>query len=135
MTRKQFNEWVAKMVEKYKNEKLFNDCDTRTIKDVVICVDRNHNVGIAKCHPDDEFNSSIGTAIAYARMKGMKIPKVDNYKKLSEMENGDIFHGITGGRYIFIGKHKKIDRYVVWKVSTEKYLEFVKSDIEFRMVD
>ena len=57
MTKKQFDEWVEKMVEKYKSEKFWSACETRTVKDVVICVDRNHKVGIAKCHPDDEFNS------------------------------------------------------------------------------
>ena len=132
MTRKQFDEWVEKMVERYKNEKLFNHCDTRIIKDVIICVDCNHKVGIAKCHPDDEFNPFIGTAIAYARMRGIKVPKVTTYKKLSEMKNGDIFY-YDKERYVYIGKRG--NRHVVWKELAEKYFDYLSAEKEYEMVD
>lgn len=131
MTRKQFDEWVAEMIKRYKADRF---CDTRTIKDVVICVDRNHKVGIAKCHPNDEFNALIGTAIAYARMKGIKVPKVTNYKRLSEMVNGDIFKiKISGYNYRYIGKDE-FNRYVCRNTTTNKYDAFYDNG-EYEMVE
>lgn len=132
MTKVQFDEWVAKMVEKYKSEKFWSACETRTVKDVVICVDRNHKVGIAKCHPDDEFNPFIGTAIAYARMRGIEVPKVTIYKKLSEMKNGEIFKGLYGDIYRYIGKNK--DAYVSYRLGDKRYCT-MPFDTEYEMVD
>ena len=134
MTRKQFDEWVEKMVEKYKSEKFWSACETRTVKNVVICVDRNHKIGIAKCHPDDEFNPFIGTAIAYARMRGFEVPKVTNYKRLSQMVNGDIFKiKFSGYYYIYIGKDE-FNRYVCRNITTNKYDAFYDND-EYEMVE
>lgn len=132
MTREQFDEWVEKMVEKYKSEKFWSACETRTVKDVVICVDRNHKVGIAKCHPDDEFNPFIGTAIAYARMRGLEVPKVIIYKKLSEMKNGEGFKGLYGDTYRYIGKNK--DAYVSYRLGDKRYCT-MPFDTEYEMVD
>lgn len=68
-------------------------------------------------------------------MREIKVPKVDIYKKLSEMKNGDIFYGITGKKFIYIGKNERVKRHVVWRINPEKYLEFFDSDTEYRMVD
>ena len=135
MTRKQFDKWVEKMVEKYQHERFFSACEIHVVKNVVICADHNHNVGIAKCHPDDEFNVLIGIAIAYARCKGIEIPKINVYKKLSEMKNGDIFYGVCQQKFIYIGKNEKIERYVIWDTLLKKYYEFYDTDTEYRMVD
>lgn len=132
MTRKQFDEWVKKMVEEYKSEKFWSACETRTVKDVVICVDCNHKVGIAKCHPDDEFNPFIGMAIAYARMRGYKVPKITVYKKLSEMKNGEKFY-YDKEKYIYVGKRG--NHHVVWKELAEKYFEHLSAEKEYEMVD
>lgn len=133
MTRKQFNEWVGKMVKRYKIEQLSNDYEMRTIKNVIICVDRNHKVGIAKCHPDDKFNIFIGMAIAYARMRGLEVPKVTNYKRLSEMVNGDRFIYRKKTVLHFIGKYPFLkDMYVMLDNSGTTY---VLADEEFEMVD
>ena len=132
MTRRQFDEWVEKMVEKYKSEKFWSACETRTVKDVVICVDRNHNVGIAKCHPDDEFNPFIGTAIAYARMRGFEVPKVTIYKKLSEMKNGERFVDVVGDTFRYVAKDR--DVFVVWSYEDKKYWA-MPFDVEYEMVD
>ena len=123
------------MLRGYEKDRCSNNCDTRTVKNVVICVDCNHNVGIAKCHPNDEFNALIGTAIAYARMRGFEVPKVDTYKKLSEMKNGNIFYGVCQQKFMYIGKNEKINRYVIWDMFLRKYYEFYDSDTEYRMVD
>ena len=132
MTRKQFDEWVEKMVEKYKHERFFNGCETRAVKNVVICVDCNHKVGIAKCHPDDEFNPFIGTAIAYARMRGLEVPKVTIYKKLSEMKNGENFVDMFGDTFRYVAKDKNV--FVVWSYKNKKYWS-MPFDVEYEMVD
>ena len=132
MTRKQFDEWVEKMVARYRHERFFSACETRIVKNVVICIDRNHKVGIAKCHPDDEFNPYIGTAIAYARMRGIKVPKVTICKKLSEMKNGDIFY-YDKERYVYIGKRG--NRHVVWKELAKDYFDYLSAEKEYEMVD
>lgn len=134
MTKVQFNEWVERMIRKAKNEQLSNDCEMRTVKDVIICVDRNRNVGIAKCHPDDEFNPLIGRAIAYARCKGIEVPKVTNCKRLSEMVNGDTFKmKISGYYYRYIGKDE-FNRYVCRNITTNRYDAFFDKD-EYEMVE
>ena len=132
MTKTQFDKWVMRMIERYKNERLFSDCESREVKDVVICVDRNHNVGIAKCHPDDKYNVNVGIAIAYARMRGIRVPKVITYKKLSEMKNGDRFYNKGGSEFTFIGKNK--GKYVVWNYLNDKYVEWLTDD-EYEVVD
>ena len=132
MTRKQFEEWVERMLRGYEKERCLNHCDTRRIKDVIICVDCNNNVGIAKCHPDDEFDALIGTAIAYARMRGFEVPKVTIYKKLSEMKNGEKFKGMFGNTYRYIGKNK--DAYVAYCLQSNIY-NTMPFDLAYEMVD
>lgn len=132
MTRKQFEEWVERMLRGYEKDICSNNCDTRRIKNVIICVDCNNNVGIAKCHPNDEFNALIGTAIAYARCKGIKVPKVTICKKLSEMKNGETFNGMFGNTYRYIGKNK--NAYVAYCLNDEGY-RTMPFDIEYEMVD
>ena len=132
MTRKQFDEWVEKMIRRYEEDRSSNNCDTRTVKNVIICVDCNHNVGIAKCHPNDEFNALIGTAIAYARMRGFKVPDVIIYKTLPEMKNGDIFY-YDKERYVYIGKRG--NRHVVWKELAKDYFDYLSTEREYEMVD
>jgi hypothetical protein len=132
MTRKQFDEWVERMLRGYEKDRCSNNCDTRRVKNVIICVDCNNNVGIAKCHPSDEFNALIGTAIAYARMKGIEVPKVTICKKLSEMKNGEMFKGLYGNTYRYIGKN--IDAYVSYRLEDKKYCT-MPHDLGYEMVD
>jgi hypothetical protein len=132
MTRKQFDEWVERMLRGYEKDRCSNNCDTRRVKNVIICVDCNNNVGIAKCHPSDEFNALIGTAIAYARMRGFEVPKVTICKKLSEMKNGEMFKSLYGNTYRYIGKN--IDAYVSYRLEDKKYCT-MPHDLGYEMVD
>lgn len=55
--------------------------DYKTLYNVTFVVIREHNslavkkIGIARCNKTDTFVSEIGIAIAYAKAKGIKIPK------------------------------------------------------------
>lgn len=66
--------------------------------------------GIAICHENDEFNSEIGIAYAWARYKREEIPHFPVNKKLSEMQNGDTFY-FHNSKYQFIG-HYKLNIYI-----------------------
>lgn len=71
MTKEEFSLWVDTMVKNidYKRYSAYRFDTT------VICYDKKtRKVGVAMCHPDDNFNMSIGKAIAYARCKGYSIP-------------------------------------------------------------
>lgn len=133
MTRKQFDEWVERMLRGYEKDRCSNNCDTCRVKNVIICVDCNNNVGIAKCHPGDEFNALIGTAISYARMRGFEVPKVTTIcKKLSEMKNGENFVDIYGGIFRYVAKDK--NDFVVWNYESKTYWG-MSYDIKYEMVD
>ena len=132
MTKIEFKKWVKEMCKKAETGNIHNVCDIVVRNNVTVCIDSKGKVGIAKCHPDDTFSYDIGTAIAYARCKGIKIPKVTIYKKLSEMENGEMFKGITKGTYRYIGKNK--DAYVAYRLDSEKYYT-MPYDVEYEMVD
>ena len=103
-----FEEWVEVVNTQFVSDFKNGNCDVEWLFDgkVTICYDIvNNKVGIAKCHPDDENNCTIGKAIAYARCKGYKIPKQKVYKTFSEMKYGDKFKGFFGDTYIFLSKN------------------------------
>ena len=71
MTKEEFSLWVDTMAKNidYKRYSAYRFDTT------VICYDKKtRKVGVAMCHPDDNFNMNIGKAIAYARCKGYSIP-------------------------------------------------------------
>lgn len=134
MTRRQFDEWVEKMVKQYEKD---GDVLIRTFgsKTHVAYNFKTQKTSIARCHPKDTYVYEIGQAIAYARCKGYEILKQSVYKKLSEMKNGDVFYGMTGKKFMYIGKNGKVNRHVIWRINPEKYLEFIDTNEEYRMVD
>lgn len=112
MTREEFNSWVDTMIKGIDYKRFFTyrldttETSGRRIvppkNRTVICYDeKTHKVGVAICHPDDEFNMSIGKAIAYARCRGYSIPKIDTYKTLKQMKHGDVF-AYGGQEFMFI---------------------------------
>lgn len=134
MTKIEFMKWVREMIKKYNVEKYNKGCSRMIYNKIVVCIDSNRNIGIAKCHPDDDYDYNIGIAIAYARCKGIEVPKVTNYKRLSEMENGDIFKiKFSGYNYRYIGKDE-FNRYVCRNTTTNKYDAFYDNG-EYEMVE
>lgn len=133
MTRKQFDEWagkIAKMVVKSSRYD-YNSFNNGTI---VVLDTRTGKVGVARLHSDDDYNLLTGVAIAYARIRGMEIPKIVTYKRLSEMQNGEMFYADRREKYQFIGKNHNKNRYVVWKELSGDYLDYF-SDNMFEMVE
>lgn len=107
MTKIEFDNWVDEMGKKfyYDNNVYKNYIDGRgDDRGVIIMYNfKNQKIGIARCHPDDTFVYKIGVAIAYARCKGIEVPKISTYKKFCELKNGDRFR-IQNVPYFFIGK-------------------------------
>ena len=132
MTEKEFKKWTRKMCKAAEIGNAHNDCDVVMRSNVTVCVDSNGKIGIAKCHPDDVFDCDTGIAIAYARCKGIEIPKVTVCKKLSEMENGEIFDGMFGNTYRYIGKNK--DAYVAYCLNDKQY-RTMSFDVVYEMVE
>lgn len=119
---KDFNEW-AKAEGKIIYNILHKDfCEEEGFRYSVVVnrkyktvniVDMKYNGhGSSKCLEDDEFRTNIGITIAYYKMMKWELPKKVVYKKLSEMEQGDIFSGVLG-RYKFICYNKTDNSFVV----------------------
>ena len=134
MTKAQFDKWVERMIKQYDKD---NDILIRLFGSTTyIAYDfKTQRTSIARCHPKDIFNSKIGTAIAYARVRGLEVPKIETYKMLCEMKNGDVFHGMTGKKFMYIERNRKIDRHVIYAISSGKYLEFIDTFEKYRMVE
>lgn len=76
MNKKEFRQWVKKAYGDFQKDKqaiAYSGCS-----DIVIVYDTTAvKSAIAKCHPQDTFDYDTGVAIAYARLKGIEIPKVE----------------------------------------------------------
>lgn len=139
MNKTEFNKWVDKMIQEMaKGRNTERYCyGYRNNTGVFVVGDRRTGkTGMSRKHPDDEFNFNYGLAIAYARCKGYKVPKLTTYKKLSEMEYGDRFflNACSNEIYAFIGHSFAIDTYIIEKVK-DTCLYYLDDDIEYEMVE
>ena len=72
------SEWTNRILEKAKLDTTYN---FYCIYDNVIkikgffALDNRGNTGYSLCHPDDNFDDMFGRALAYARMRKIKIPE------------------------------------------------------------
>ena len=98
-----FDIWVDKMTAEYFNSKRYTMVSNPNIS---FCYDkRTGNVGIARRHPDDEPDFSIGKAIAYARCRGYEVPKQTVFKYFHDMKNGEQFYYFGGKIATYIGHY------------------------------
>lgn len=131
MTKREFAKWAQTRTREVAKSVRYG-C-TVAKNGTTVCVDTlTGNVGIARLHPDDDYMFEIGVAIAYARCKGIEVPKIDVYKKLSEMKNGEIFVDEYGDTYKYIARDN--DCFVVWNYEKRKYFP-MPDDVEYEMVD
>ena len=132
MTKRDFTKWAKVRVQRVAESARYG-C-TVAENGATICVDTvTGNVGVAKLHPDDKYDFETGVAIAYARCRGEEVPKVDVYKKLSKMKNGERFFD-HGNVYKYVSRDEEIDAFVICRCATKRY--FVTSfDLEYKMVD
>lgn len=75
MTKNEFEAWVDKTYHDF----LRSDRHRYQIFErIVVVVDRKTGkTATAKCHNDDKFDANTGIAIAFARLKGWKVPEID----------------------------------------------------------
>lgn len=93
MNKKEFKQWVKKTYRDFQKDKqaiAYSGCS-----DVVIVYDTTAvKSAIAKCYPQDTFDYDTGVAIAYARLKGIEIPKVEEEPEFKRVGNGQEYYYI-----------------------------------------
>lgn len=93
MNKKEFKQWVKKTYRDFQKDKqaiAYSGCS-----DVVIVYDTTAvKSAIAKCYPQDTFDYDTGVAIAYARLKGIEIPKVEEESEFKRVGNGQEYYCI-----------------------------------------
>jgi len=126
MNSTEFNKWVDEMIKRIDYKKLFTYRLSPENWEVVVCYNkRTGKIGIARCHPKDDFNLVWGKAIATARCLGIEVPKITVKKKLSEMKYGEKFIGPYGQKYYFIAKHPvKSGQCIVLRIVDNHALNF-----------
>lgn len=98
----------------------------------VVCKNKNkftitnlktNTYGSSRLHPKDEFEIHTAIAIAWARLKGKIIPKInDNMVKIKELKYGDIFK-YNNTTYIFVANHPtKVNHWIVVNNNTTQNL-------------
>lgn len=95
MNKKEFKQWVKKTYRDFQKDKqaiAYSGCSG-----VVIVYDTTAvKSAIAKCCPQDTFDYDTGVAIAYARLKEIEIPKVEEEPEFKRVGNEQ--------EYYYIGK-------------------------------
>lgn len=93
MNKKEFKQWVKKTYRDFQKDKqaiAYSGCS-----DVVIVYDTTAvKSAIAKCCPQDTFDYDTCVAIAYARLKGIEIPKVEEEPEFKRVGNGQEYYCI-----------------------------------------
>ena len=94
MNKKKFKQWVKKTFRDFQKNKqviAYSGCSG-----VVIVYDTTAvKSAIAKCHPQDTFDYDTGVAIAYARLKGIEIPKVEEEPEFKRVGNEQEYYYIS----------------------------------------
>ena len=114
MNKKEFKQVVKKTyrdLQKDKQAIAYSGCS-----DVVIVYDTTAvKSAIAKCYPQDTFDYDTGVAIAYARLKGIEIPKVEEEPEFKRVGNGQ--------EYYCIGKFNTARFGAVYTLETDHFLD------------
>ena len=114
MNKKEFKQRVKKTYRDFQKDKqaiAYSGCS-----DVVIVYDTTAvKSAIAKCYPQDTFDYDTGVAIAYARLKGIEIPKVEEEPEFKRVGNGQ--------EYYCIGKFNTARFGAVYTLETDHFLD------------
>ncbi|MFR6200331.1 MAG: hypothetical protein ACLUJA_08820 [Ruminococcus bicirculans (ex Wegman et al. 2014)] len=114
MNKKEFKQWVKKTYRDFQKDKqaiAYSGCS-----DVVIVYDTTAvKSAIAKCYPQDTFDYDTGVAIAYARLKEIEIPKVEEEPEFKRVGNGQ--------EYYCIGKFNTARFGAVYTLETDHFLD------------
>lgn len=97
-TKKEFECWCADMYNSYlafakncKYIKCYQNAISfkQRLRDTVIVNFKTHKTGFSRCHRDDEFCTSTGIAIAWARYNNKTVPNVIESAKANNLNIGD----------------------------------------------
>ena len=129
----EFNRWAISMYTESLKSNRYSVFSNG--KDIIIMTDtkRRGKIGWARKLPNDPLDKRIGIGIAYARLKGIPIPEVVEYKsiRLSFLKNGDKFY-VTEysnlNEYYLIGYDCINDSYLAVNSDTGMRREFHSTD-------
>lgn len=106
ITQQAFNEWVDKYYKEVwskigSGEMTWNSFGKNLIvnnyakpEGILLASVKNGKVARSYCHDDDEWDTRIGLAVAYARYIGVEIPQVEKTYSVSELIGKEImYHG------------------------------------------
>lgn len=100
MTKKEFKDWVDKTVREY-NADFKALClyrgETGEIIDenkIIVLDAKTGKTGMARCNPKDKFNFETGLAIAYARLRNIEIPKVEEEPNFGRVKNNKMYFSV-----------------------------------------
>lgn len=114
MNKEEFKQWVKKTYGDFQNDKQAVSYIAQN--NIVIVYDKTTvKSAIAKCHPKDEFYYRIGVAIAYARLRKIKVPKVEEEPEFKRVGYEQ--------EYYHIGKLNTASFGAVYTLETDHFLD------------
>ena len=113
--------WVKEWYDKYRCSSKHID-SIRIGQKMVVFDTRTNEFAIAKCHKNDDFSAMTGIGIAYARLKGMQIPR--EAPQIKNLPNNTYFTTMSGLKYQKIGVDIETDNIVVKECYHPRNLKF-----------
>lgn len=137
-----FEQWAERMgediVNLYVNDnKFFEDILIFVYSRITVAINLKHeHIGIARCHKNDIKKYNIGVTIAFYRMMGWELPKVQRVvgKHISELRRGDKMFDFSGRKYNCPNcpTMEFVDVYrgdmIVWDIEKQGFRIFVPKD-------
>lgn len=126
----EFNEWAIKMYDEFiKHRNRYRVFTDRYCYTFVIDTKNNYKSGWSKRIVGDTWDDRIGTGIAFARLKGIDIPKVRKMEKVSfgSLKPGalfNIYENRTYVEYCLVGYDYINASYIATNVQTKKLRQF-----------
>lgn len=139
MDKKRFKQWVKKIYSDFQKDKQAI-AYSGSHKSVIVYDTAAVKSAIAKCHPEDVFDYETGVVIAYARLKGFEIPKIEEEPKFKRVKTAAPYYYISNnanGRIIYYSKTEYNGTYDNYHCDnnnyfhTEKRAEEVADKINF----
>lgn len=111
ITQQKFNEWVDRYYEEVRSkissgEMMWTSFGKNIVthncgkpEGILLINVKNGKTARSYCHDDDEWDTRIGVAVAYARYMGVEVPQVEKTYHASELIGKEIMYH---GKRIFI---------------------------------
>ena len=140
-----FEQWaerIGKVIKRlqWENHKFFECIDIihKTGLSTYVIDIKHNRAGIARCRKGGTYNGYIGVTIAFYRMMGWELPKVQRVveKHISELRRGDKMFDFSGRKYNCPNcpTMEFVDVYrgdiIVWDIEKQGFRIFVHKDGE-----